>query len=982
MWAQNLYKIAKQLLAAKKWSGFVHSYVYQTILKQQDNLQDEFGQKIQLPNNLFTGQFAEDRKQANDKIFQFLQTLDEQLKTKIEERKNQIIQKFQNFIIDVANILSQCSINGKNKKIQPNKVFAQKIFDMSIKAGHNPLLQFDRNNVLNIFDDYRKYYQFIEKQDQNYQQFDSMVQLKKSVDKYVEADKKANAKFVDSDQIFTKGQYKIAKYTKVSPFQKLTKGSGWCVSSSVHMFEHYGEPYYVVYKSDKMHSLINFNSRQNKALNNQCIRDMDQQLANLQIQLMKKQIGKLVFGGDFRILYPYYGVQDLLNAVDNGVIQYSAIQPTIIKYFQNGDKETIDKIVSNKNFNASSLINSVCTQNQYKTIMLKVFPKTDQNTKDQQHLKDNVKLSKQQVIAIMFNAFKKGKAGLGLFGRMVKFAQNSQGSYSQYDKVNQQIAQSKDSTGNPLSSYVSKLNQIKILKTLGIQLTVADTQNILKNVSQQDSVNPQLMNYLKDNNLFQLNEQLLTTVVTTRKPGIVEYFLKNTDLDFNQQMTNRQLPILYTIQNNNQTIFKLFKQSDKIKIEQTGQNSVKLLYSVMKSHNIDIITYFLNDTKLDFNQVMYDNMTPLFYAIKQRMGNVLQLFLNSDKIDSSKSVNGRSLLYWAIQTNQEKLIQFAVQKASEEEVNSPYLSGKLKNETIITYAIKTDNKILFDYALKNPNINVNIQTPVNLCILTNKMNYLKAILQHKGGKFKFLDDYKDQNGDAPIVVAIKNANGNYEIFKQVAKHTAVNKASLSNTINGQVVTPLMVAIDYNMPIDLIQSVFGKKNVSFSNQNNLKTLTKLIDDKLAGKFKNDANMIAIKAWVVEQNKSKVKSKQQVLQKTLFDLAAYGKLQRFKQTLTEKIDQIDLQKKISPRGTLLQCLVTTDAYFDYVVYLITNYKDTQKLKSVLEQKKNGKNILELSRGKRIKAFLNKFYSDNGIKIASKQSRIFDFVAKYLR
>jgi hypothetical protein len=60
----------------------------------------------------------------------------------------------------------------------------------------------------------------------------------------------------------------------------------------------------------------------------------------------------------------------------------------------------------------------------------------------------------------------------------------------------------------------------------------------------------------------------------------------------------------------------------------------------------------------------------------------------------------------------------------------------------------------------------------------------------------------------------------------------------------------MVAIDYNMPIDLIQSVFGKKNVSFSNQNNLKTLTKLIDDKLAGKFKNDANMIAIKAWVVE------------------------------------------------------------------------------------------------------------------------------------
>jgi hypothetical protein len=52
----------------------------------------------------------------------------------------------------------------------------------------------------------------------------------------------------------------------------------------------------------------------------------------------------------------------------------------------------------------------------------------------------------------------------------------------------------------------------------------------------------------------------------------------------------------------------------------------------------------------------------------------------------------------------------------------------LKNETIITYAIKTDNKTLFDYALKNPNINVNIQTPVNLCILTNKMNYLKAIL--------------------------------------------------------------------------------------------------------------------------------------------------------------------------------------------------------------------------------------------------------------
>ena len=978
MLSKTLLKMSKMLFAAK-WSAFLNLQIYKQILKNQLVMFDESNNAIVIPDVL--GDSTLQGEKAGQQLMNALQQLDnyQGVREKVQNFRKKTTEEFEEFIKNIAQTLSQCT----KKNININKQFAMKIYDMAKKSGNDILQQFERDNILSIVRSYKQYYEFLDKQYKDFNQFEDFEKINYIVSQYKHQQQESNKKLSKAIKIWKSGNYKICKYDNYKDLHDLTAGSGWCVSGSEYYFNNYGGPYYVVLKNNVVHHLINFNSYQNKALGNQTIKDMDKQLAELEMKLMEEEYHgktKYAYRGDFRCLHQFYPVQQLIDAVNKKQIDKSIVQKVLIATLQGNDDKKFDKLTSslsddNAIFNLKSLIKFISTDNQYKKIMLKVFPNTDKKVSDQVHLKNSVKIDKSDVISIMFNSFKRGKSGLGLFGRIIKFAQNPQGGYSQYDNINKQLVSQKDEKGTKLVNYITKLNQVKMLGALGIQLQKSDVNTLLHNLTNVDSVNPQLLDYLKNNNLLQLDANLLTTVTLTRKPGVISYFLQKTDMDFNQRMTTGQLPILYVLKNNAETIFKIFKESDKIKIDPKGQDSSELLYCVMRGKNKDIIAYFLNDTELDFNQVMYQNMTPLFYVVKQRMNDVFDLFVNSNKIDLQKTVNGRNLLYWSVETKNKELTEKLCAKAKN--VNQIYISGTLADKTILMYALQNKDTSLIKVLLSNDNINVNVLSPLQWCMMHNDKGGFETLLNHKS----FSGDFKDNNGDTLLTFAIKNDKAPYDYFKKVLAKTKITE-KLNVNVNGIIMTPLMLAIDYQMPLDLIKSSF--KESSFrNNKGSLNSIIDIINNKLTSKPR-DPNMLAIKQWVTNENANKKVNKQVNKEQQLLKFAIGNKFKQFSQYLHDNRNTFDFTKQVSNNGTIFDNLIKFD-YFKPYLEAIVQYlqmKNPNVLNDILQEKKNGKTLLQRTMARKIKSYLTTIYQMQNIKTAKKRDRIFNFVANYIR
>ena len=136
-------------------------------------------------------------------------------------------------------------------------------------------------------------------------------------------------------------------------------------------------------------------------------------------------------------------------------------------------------------------------------------------------------------------------------------------------------------------------------------------------------------------------------------------------------------------------------------------------------------------------------------------------------------------------------------------------------------------------------MDVNVNSPIDICISNGQKDLINKIMNHKS----FDPSYPNENGDAPIMFAIKT-DSTFDMFKLIATKTDLSKSSIINKKTNPNMTPLMLAIDYDMPIALIKQYFSKS--SFSTQKGNKSILDIILNKLDVK-PNDKNMLEIKKW---------------------------------------------------------------------------------------------------------------------------------------
>lgn len=960
----SLLKLAKYLVALK--IGTVANYLQKQIMDGTVILQREDGTVIQIP-----------------KQFTSMQQLPQDLRKQVQQKKRLITQDLINFVTQVNKILSQC--NGKI--INLDKKFVEYVYTTAKNCGMNIFNKFQMQNILKIVKQYKEYLQFLEKQEQDYLYFDSFQKMQQTIDKYKAKEQIQNKRLSKAQWVKSKGIYKICKYTKYADLHEIANGSGWCVDHMESMFNSYGAPYYLVLKNGQIHSLLNFNSLQNKKKNNSKVDDMDQQLADLEIQVMQQDYKgktKVLFGGNFDCLIPFYSTQLLIDGFQHGAIPKQQIHSLLGKAIQNGDDKKFDQILNiiNENnakntntakFDLRSLIDFISTQNQYQKIMLKIFPKTDNNLSDQDHLIYNVQLSKDNVVALMYNSFKKGKTGIPLFSRMVKFAQSQPNVYKQFERVNLLIVKQKDVNGKTLIDYVSFLNQLNILDKLGLKLDKEAYLNVIKNMGTKDQIDKPMLDYLKDK--VDYDTTLLQTIMETRKPGIVEYFLK-TDLDFSQKMNNQQTPIMYVIKNGYQTLFNLFKTFKKIVVSEQDNNP-QFIYGIMRSKKLEIISYFLQNTQLDFNQVIYNNMTPLFYAVKQKLSDILDFFLKNDKIDKDIQVNGRNLMYWAIQSQQPNLAQKLCETEGADIINKIYNSGKLQNNTVLTYMIQTKNQSVIKVLLSNKDIDVNIQSPIQKAILFNDKTTFDGIINHKGFDIK----YRDINGQNPLTFAINNyKNDLYYIQKLTSKYS--NHSGLYNSYG---YSPLMCAIEQNLPVQFIKTHF--QNVSLNGgPGTQKNAYNIAQEKSKT---GDKNMIDIFNWVYQKNQSLTNSPIKKNTKTKKNTKAVdiyvqlknriqnGDFKAFEQYLNDPTNAFDFSSNLN----IIEYCMETSTRFKYLDSIFKYLESKNQLENALKAKNLVQLVPHPNAQQSLVKYLEGLYQKANIKLSSKNYRIKKFVESYL-
>lgn len=836
--------------------------------------------------------------------------LSEQQKQKhMETIKNQM-KKVQIFIDELSK---------KLKEKQVNQQFVSLIKRKMENGGYNIFIQENRNNVLEIVSDYLQNIDLLDKQEQDYKHFDYFQQMHQAVERYKKQLAIKEESIKDFKVVQSSGEYKILQLTEYESSTQFTKNTKWCVRNSATIFDHYKPPYYVVLKNYVPFALINMQDttslhEQYKVVSDAPIskHEMTAELAKISIDLMLQyHNGKLIYAYDYQALYPYYPIEDLVKSYQEGKNIPKQIFNSIIKStLDSGNKEKLDSLVTNLKdiVSLDKFLQNVSTENQYKQIALKIYPKPAQDkTSDEEWIKSHVILQKPLLIKLLFQSFTSGKKGFGLFHRLLKFNQTEENinEYIEKDNINEQVKYF-TYQGKTLLTISNTVNQLVECDKLGLKADNPNDVNIIfGNVCRQKSVDLPMVNW----------------------------FIKN-----------KMIP------------------ADK-----------NTLYMVMKSKKDAIIKRFLDSDYLNFNEPMYGDVTPLFYAIKQKMGRVVDLFLQSSKIDKNASINNKTLFWYAFELDDYETVSKLLKYTDN--INQLFKTGKCANHTLFSYAVNIKEETLIDQLLKNPNLNVNINSPIDKCIADKDVALIKKIMNHKS----FDPAFPNSNGDAPIMTAIRTDN-TFKMFELIAEKTNLARANIINKKNTPNMTPLMLAIDYDMPLALIKKYFSK--TSFSAQKGNKSILDIILNKLDGK-PNDKNMLEIKEWYQSENKTKSKIKQNDLYKQLLTLA-YGKRENeFKKVLNDQKDKFDCLKQVDGKN-IIYILSALDITSNFVEILLDFVQKYQKDKlEELFTKKYGTTTLYQHASRKNKLIMQKYYNceQEVVKMSSRNQQIFDFVKRYL-
>ena len=848
--------------------------------------------------------------QLQKKLFKDVdfKSLTEQQKSKNVKTLKDQMNKIDVFVVQLAKKLKQKQINRQ---------FVLSVKKKMENGGYSIFQQQNRDNVLNIIDDYNNNMDLLEKQQRDYTNFNTFQDIQKAVDRYKEKIAIAQEKIKNYKVVESSGEYKILELNDYESSKIFTSNTHWCVRHDESTFNRYKPPYYLVLKNYIPFALINmqdttFLHEQYKVVSDAPIskHEMTSELAKISIDLMiKYHGGKLIYANDYRALFPYYPVEQLVKAYKESKVPVQVFDSVIKSTMDMNDSTRTDKLITDLNdiVPLDKFLQNVSTENQYKQIVMKIYPKpSDDKTNEDEWIKSHVILQKSLYIRLLFQSFEAGKKGKGLFHRLEKFnvSESNSNEYVETDSINTQLG-SLIYNGKNLIRSAHTLNQLSELKAIGITAQQSDYIQIFNNIASQKSVDLPIINF----------------------------FIKQ-----------KMLP----------------------------QDSFSL-YTVMKTKKDAIIKKFLQASYFDFNSVMYYDITPLAWAIKEKLPRIVDMFLADNKINKDISIGGKNLFWYAFEVSDyqtaTKLLDYV------KNINEIFKSGKCADHTLFSYAISIGDNTLIDKLLSLSNLDVNVNSPIDICISNGQKDLINKIMNHKS----FDPSYPNENGDAPIMFAIKT-DSTFDMFKLIATKTDLSKSSIINKKTNPNMTPLMLAIDYDMPIALIKQYFSKS--SFSTQKGNKSILDIILNKLDVK-PNDKNMLEIKKWFEQLNPNKSKTKKNDLYKQLLTLA-YGRRQsEFKNLLNQYSDEFDCMKQVNGKNIIyiLSSLDVTSVFVDILLDFVSIYQK-DKLDDLFNTK-YGSTTLYQHASKKNKLIMQKYYNceQQVVKASKDYKYIFAFVKKYL-
>lgn len=840
--------------------------------------------------------------------------LNQQERQDFNKIKDQVIKKIDIFLEKVSEIL----------KIQLTKDLIVMTNNLIKSVDGNICLDQNKDQFINTIKDYVTYKQFLNPQLQDITKVDSLNKIYDAINTYKKVLAVKQQEIKDYKVAIRRGNYVVLQITDEDKqrFIKWFKGkANWCILGG--MWNRHERPYFLVLQNYKPVWLVNIPTRQWRNLQNGAIKtsELNKDLISIAIEIFEKYYnkdywyGRHYFGTDnIDVFVPYFPEEQIAKGIEIGRIKDDLLKSIVKNAFKSNNDKLIQSLINvlvNNGKTLNDLVSVVSNENQYKKIMLKMFPKPKQE-KEEAWLKSNVTLHINDLKQILFNAFETGN---NLFKRMLKFfpTQQNINIYKQGQQYNTDLLNIRFNN----KGFIDVISNLKQLK-------------LLNQVTQQATNNSILLSKEQGMQLFR---------------NFCSKEIK--DMPTIQFLLNKKI-----IQINSQTL--------RMAID-TGADSVNKQFINAADANV-------------LNSPIYNDVLPLFYCIKQKKYNVLDLFLQSDKVQSDISTSdGKDIIWYALQLADKEVIISLIDRVKNLDFNKVYPVGILSNNTLLSYFVKNNQDDMADLLLKNNNIDVNIKSPIDNAIANNDTNMVNKIISH----IKFNPYSKNDNGDAPVMVAIMT-DRTFSMFELLADKMGKANLSKSDLINPKTkMTPLMLAVDNDMPYEIIIKYFDNKSISYSNKSS-KNVYDIVTTKLSIK-PNDENMLKIKKWVQQQNKTKTKKKQIDLQTQLMTFVNRGNEDAFKQLLEENPQGFDFSKKINGYNivNLLAIKPTASKYLKLLLQFIDNSnKYKSQLKGLLQQF----DYSDASQSS--KAILKPYYEQAQIKISSTNfKKILAFVERFL-
>ena len=842
--------------------------------------------------------------------------LNEQQKEEYNKIRKQAVEKIDKFFAQVSQVL----------KIQLTKDLITLVNNLIKSVGGNIYSDQNKEQFINTIKDYVTYQQFLNPQFQDITKITSLSDLYDQIGTYKKILAVKEQSIKDYTVAIRKGNYVVLQITDKDRqrFTKWFKGqANWCILGG--MWNSHERPYFLVLDNYKPAWLINIPTRQWRNLQNGAIKveQVNSDFIFILNEIMNKYYngnywyGKHYFGTDnIDVFVPYFPQDQIEKGIQNGRIAGDLLKRVVKNTFKTNDNKLIQNLIntfikSGKDLN--EFLPAISSENQYRTIMLKMFPKPKQE-KEQAWLKSNVTLNINNLKQIIFNAFENGN---NLFKRMLKFfpTQQNINEYREGQQYNPDLLNI-SYNGSTLTDVIANLKQLKLLNEVteqatnkSISLNKEQGMKLFKNCCSKEIKDMPTIQFLLKNEIIQLNKQTLRMAIDTGSDAVNKLFIERADSNL-------------------------------------------------------------------LNEPLFDSMIPIFYSIKQKKYNVLDKLLESNKVKSDAvTTDGKDIIWYALTLAQNDVVKSIIQRVKNIDLNKVYAVGVCADNTLLTYYVNNGEKNMVDLLLSNNNVDVNLKSPIDIAIQKKDNGLIDKFINST----RFNQFYPNEDGDVPIVVAIK-ADNTFNLFEKFANKIGKSKlvsAQLTNKKTKE--TLLQVAIDNNIPFEILTKYFDSKNVSYATNK----IYNLVLSKLAIR-PNDENMLKIKQWMFEQNKSKTKTKKSKLQQQLKSLAYKNNEQAFKQLLQKHAEQFDFSKKVD--GVNLIYLFASSApnskYLKLLLQFISkSSKYSGQLKGLLQQQFNYENAYDNAASVN-KNILKPYYQKSNIKVSNKQfKKILAFVEKYI-